>query len=230
MPRRQVESLSGGERQRVALARALVDSPACVLLDEPLSALDPHLRAETAELLEGIQSRLGTTFLFITHDRDEALRLGHRIGVLNQGRLEQVGSAGRGVSAAANGVCGVVFGEDQLAGGRVGRLVGPSIAGDCGTGACRARRPNGFADGRVKIGVRPEDVQVGSEGSLMAQVVGRQFLGDSVVLQLKLADGTLLVADQRGPQADGAVGTNLRVGWQPGAAHLFPPDEEEPGA
>src|SRR3954469_21912925 len=90
--RRRVDSLSGGERQRVALARALVDSPHCVLLDEPLSALDPHLRAETLELLQGIQKRLETTFLFITHDREEALRLGHRIGVLNGGRLEQVGT------------------------------------------------------------------------------------------------------------------------------------------
>src|SRR5207237_1542028 len=90
--RRRVDSLSGGERQRVALARALVDSPQCVLLDEPLSALDPHLRTETLELLQSIQKRLGMTFLFITHDREEALRLGHRIGVLNCGKLEQVGT------------------------------------------------------------------------------------------------------------------------------------------
>jgi len=90
--RRNVESLSGGERQRVALARALVDSPECVLLDEPLSALDPHLRAQTLELLKDIQRRLRTTFIFITHDRDEALRLGHRVGVLNRGRLEQIGT------------------------------------------------------------------------------------------------------------------------------------------
>src|SRR4029079_19393122 len=82
---RRVDSLSGGERQRVALARALVDSPQCVLLDEPLSALDPHLRAQTLELLQNIQKRLATTFLFITHDREEALRLGHRIRVPNFG-------------------------------------------------------------------------------------------------------------------------------------------------
>src|SRR5262249_12356643 len=89
---RSVASLSGGERQRVALARALVAAPDCVLLDEPPSALDPQLRAETLELLLGIQERLGTTFLFITHDRAEALRIGHRIGVLNSGRLEQLGT------------------------------------------------------------------------------------------------------------------------------------------
>ena len=89
--RRRIDALSGGEKQRVALARALVDQPQCVLLDEPLSALDPHLRAGTLELLEELQAELGLTYLFITHDREEALRIGHRIGVLNHGRLEQIG-------------------------------------------------------------------------------------------------------------------------------------------
>jgi ABC-type Fe3+/spermidine/putrescine transport system ATPase subunit len=223
---RKVESLSGGERQRVALARALVDSPACVLLDEPLSALDPHLRAETAELLEGIQARLGTTFLFITHDRDEALRLGHRIGVLNGGRLEQVGSPEEVYRQPRTAFVASFLGKINWLAGELASSPGHQslvIAGQ----AVPCASANGFADGRVRIGIRPEDVEVGSEGGLLAQVVGRQFLGDSVVLQLRLADGTLLVADQRGPQADGAVGTTLRVGWQPGAAHLFPPGDEE---
>ncbi len=225
---RKIASLSGGERQRVALARALVDSPACVLLDEPLSALDPHLRAETAELLEGIQARLGTTFLFITHDRDEALRLGHRIGVLNGGRLEQVGSPEEVYRqprtpfvASFLGKINWLAGELASGSGRQSLVIaGQSVS-------CAAA--NGFADGRVRIGVRPEEVQVGLEVGLPAQVVGRQFLGDSVVLTLKLADGTLLVADQRAPHCDAAVGANLRVGWQLGAAHLFPLDEEEAG-
>jgi ABC-type Fe3+/spermidine/putrescine transport system ATPase subunit len=89
---RRVEGLSGGERQRVALARALVNESDAVLLDEPLSALDPHLRGQTLRLLQSIQSRLGVAYLYVTHDRDEALRAAHRIGVLNGGRLEQVGT------------------------------------------------------------------------------------------------------------------------------------------
>jgi ABC-type Fe3+/spermidine/putrescine transport system ATPase subunit len=225
---RRVQSLSGGERQRVALARALVDSPACVLLDEPLSALDPHLRAETAELLEGIQSRLGTTFLFITHDREEALRLGHRIGVLNHGRLEQVGVPEEIYRQPRTAFVASFLGKinwlkGELSDSGSGRSL--VVAGQ----AVPFASANGFAEGRVRIGVRPEDVRIGEHEGLSAVVTGRQFLGDSVVLQLKLSDGTLLVADQRGPEADGVVGTSLRVGWQPGAAHLFPPDAEEAG-
>src|SRR5262249_48251354 len=89
--RQRVDRLSGGERQRVALARALVDDPEVVLLDEPLSALDPHLRGQTLELLQETQARLKATYLYVTHDREEALRAAHRMAVLNAGRLEQVG-------------------------------------------------------------------------------------------------------------------------------------------
>ncbi|HMC12104.1 MAG TPA: ABC transporter ATP-binding protein, partial [Pirellulaceae bacterium] len=180
--RRRVESLSGGERQRVALARALVDSPDCVLLDEPLSALDPHLRAETLELLQDIQARLGTTFLFITHDREEALRLGHRIGVLNRGRLEQLGAPEEMYSRPRTAFVASFLGKMNW---MSGELVD---SGGCRTLVIAGQpapctRSDGVAAGPVKVGVRPEEVQVDPSGCLGGQVVGRQFLGDSVVLQ-----------------------------------------------
>lgn len=83
--------LSGGERQRVALARALVLQPKVLLLDEPLSALDPQLRAQMRHELKALQRRVGITFLFITHDQEEALSLSDRIGVMRGGRLQQIG-------------------------------------------------------------------------------------------------------------------------------------------
>jgi ABC-type Fe3+/spermidine/putrescine transport system ATPase subunit len=223
----RVESLSGGERQRVALARALVDSPQCVLLDEPLSALDPHLRAETLDLLTGIQARLGTTFLFITHDREEALRLGHRIGVLNQGRLEQLGPPEElyrqprtAFVASFLGKINWLPGELIVSGGTKSVV----IAGQQVPFAeCNGRA----APGRVKIGIRPEDMCIGEGFSLTACVTGRQFLGDSVVVRLTLADGTALVADQRTPLAHAALDQQVRVGWPPEALHLFPSDECE---
>lgn len=85
--------LSGGERQRVALARALVLQPRLLLLDEPLSALDPQLRTQVRAELKTLQRRVGITFLFITHDQEEALSLSDRIGVMHRGRLEQAGPA-----------------------------------------------------------------------------------------------------------------------------------------
>jgi ABC-type Fe3+/spermidine/putrescine transport system ATPase subunit len=220
--RRRVESLSGGERQRVALARALVDSPECVLLDEPLSALDPHLRAETLELLQGIQARLGTTFLFITHDREEALRLGHRIGVLNHGRLEQVGTPEDIYQQPRTAFVASFLGRINWMQGQLVARESLTIAGQPVPFAPRA----GIALGRVKVGVRPEDVQIGPVGRFAARVVGRDFLGDSVIVRMSLADGTPLVADQRAPLSDAAVGQQVSVDWSPDAAHLFPPEEE----
>ena len=228
---RPIDTLSGGERQRVALARALVDSPQCVLLDEPLSALDPQLRAGTLELLQGIQSRLNTTFLFITHDRDEALRLGHRIGVLNHGRLEQIGTPEE------------MYGQPRTAfvASFLGRINWqPAELCTAGTGHALViagqRIPltnhRGLPPGPVKVGIRPEEIELSSQrdqvrGYLPARIVKRLFLGDSILLTLALADGTTLLADQRGAADTTEVGGEVRIGWQPGAVHLFPADAEE---
>jgi ABC-type Fe3+/spermidine/putrescine transport system ATPase subunit len=84
--------LSGGEKQRVALARSLVLEPELLLLDEPLSALDPNLRKQVRVELKSLQRRVGTTFVFVTHDQEEALSLSDAIAVLNKGRLEQIGT------------------------------------------------------------------------------------------------------------------------------------------
>jgi putative spermidine/putrescine transport system ATP-binding protein len=90
--RRRPDQLSGGQRQRVALARALVLEPQVLLLDEPLAALDPNLRREVQVELKRLQRSLGITFVFVTHDREEALALSDRIAVMDRGRVEQVGS------------------------------------------------------------------------------------------------------------------------------------------
>lgn len=89
---RRPSELSGGEKQRVALARSLVLSPDVLLLDEPLSALDPNLRVEMRAELKSLQRSVGITFLFVTHDREEALSLSDRLAVMNRGRIEQIGT------------------------------------------------------------------------------------------------------------------------------------------
>jgi putative spermidine/putrescine transport system ATP-binding protein len=94
MGKRRPSELSGGQRQRVALARALVNRPLVLLLDEPLGALDLKLRQEMQIELKGLQREVGITFLFVTHDQEEALTMSDRIAVFNNGRIEQVGSPG----------------------------------------------------------------------------------------------------------------------------------------
>ena len=219
--RRSVETLSGGERQRVALARALVDTPQCLLLDEPLSALDPHLRGQTLELLKDLQRRLGTTFLFITHDRQEALRLGHRVGVLHGGRLEQLDTPEQvyrhpqtafvaSFLGRINWLAGTLDGEGSQRKVWIGSAAIP----------CPAQRT--LPAGPVRVGVRPEDVRIGAEGWLHARIVERTFLGDVVQLRLALPDGTILLADQREPENGWRPGQSVPVGWRPEAMHLFP--------
>src|SRR5206468_10530372 len=89
---RKPMQLSGGQRQRVALARAIVNSPSVLLLDEPLGALDLKLRQEMAVFVEALQRELGITFVYVTHDQEEALTMSDRMAVFNEGRVEQIGS------------------------------------------------------------------------------------------------------------------------------------------
>ena len=92
--------LSGGQQQRVAVARALVNRPAVLLLDEPLGALDLQLRKRLQVELSQIQREIGTTFVFVTHDQGEAMTMADRIAVMNEGRIEQIGTAGGDLPAA----------------------------------------------------------------------------------------------------------------------------------
>jgi spermidine/putrescine transport system ATP-binding protein len=226
--RRNVESLSGGERQRVALARALVDSPECVLLDEPLSALDPHLRAQTLELLKDIQRRLRTTFIFITHDRDEALRLGHRVGVLNRGRLEQVGTPEQIYRQPRTPFVASFIGRINWISARLVNAGGQQtlVVGDqslpCHSG-------NGVAAGAVRVGVRPENIEIRTDGWLPAHVTAHQFLGDATLVELRLLNGTPIVVQMRNANDELAVGQQVRLSWSPSAALVFPANGDGAG-
>ena len=227
--RRRIDMLSGGEKQRVALARALVDQPQCVLLDEPLSALDPHLRAGTLDLLTRLQGELGLTYLFITHDREEALRTGHRIGVLNHGRLEQIGPPEEIYRRPQTAFVASFLGKINWLAGEIFADGGRQFVQVCG---CRVplAGQSPVAGGPVKVGIRPEDLQIGtptrsvSEG-VSATVVNRLFFGDSTTLGVRTADGTALTIDQR-PASDAAVGQSVTVAWSPAAMHVFPADDE----
>jgi ABC-type Fe3+/spermidine/putrescine transport system ATPase subunit len=248
--KRRIDALSGGEKQRVALARALVDQPQGVLLDEPLSALDPHLRSGTLDLLTRLQTELGLTYLFITHDREEALRTGHRIGVLNHGKLEQIASPeeiyrrpATAFVASFLGKINWLAGEVVADGGRAFVLVG----------GCRVplAGKSPVAGGPVKVGIRPEEVRIvlgsphapredgitrsviptidgitrGVMPSMTATVVNRLFFGDSTTLLVRTGGGAELTIDQR-PASDAQAGETVQIEWSPAAMHVFPADEE----
>ena len=128
---RRPHQLSGGQRQRVALARALVNRPTVLLLDEPLGALDLKLRHEMQVELKQIQREVGITFVFVTHDQEEALTMSDRIAVFDEGRIEQLGHPGRGLRAAGLALRGRLRRHLEPAagpGGRgAGRCAGPFV-------------------------------------------------------------------------------------------------------
>jgi ABC-type Fe3+/spermidine/putrescine transport system ATPase subunit len=171
---RKVHELSGGQQQRVSLARALVLKPAILLLDEPLSNLDATLRQQMRELIQTIQTETGITTLFVTHDQSEALMLSHRVCLLLDGRLRQVGRPRQLFYRPADPEVARFFGGANFFEGQIreGRFVSPYGAVDVG---------NGHSHGTITATIRPEDIRITrngkANGSLQGQVQRTNFEG-----------------------------------------------------
>ena len=179
--------ISGGERQRVALARSLVLAPDVLLLDEPLSALDPLLRKQVRAELKSIQRRVGITFLFVTHDQEEALSLSDRMAVMNAGALEQVGSPEEIYLRPRTRFVAAFLGALNWIGGAGVRPEATRISREA---------PNGVP-------------------SLPATVIQCVFLGNCVHLEARLKDGSPVIAEiSRFSQAFTA-GEDVHVWWLP---------------
>ena len=143
-------ALSGGQRQRVALARALIRHPEVLLLDEPLSALDAHLRAQMQDELKQLQSRVGITFIMVTHDQTEALALSDRIVVMQAGRVAQIGAPAELYHRPANPFVAGFLGSTNMLPARLLSRVGEDCVISCGSGRVRPRRP-AWSDRRHRL-------------------------------------------------------------------------------
>ena len=195
---RRPAQLSGGQRQRVALARALISQPQLLLLDEPLGALDLKLREQMQSELKALQRRLGITFLFITHDQHEALSMSDRIGVFNQGRLEQVATPQQIYDAPATRFVAQFVGAANVLDGAVAqRLTGQACAM-----------------------LRPERITVGGPAQARASgtVSEVQFFGSFTRLRVDLG-GTQLQADLPAGTAAPAGGQQVHLHWDDSALH-----------
>lgn len=214
--KRRPDTLSGGQRQRVALARAIAREPDLLLLDEPLGALDRALREETQGELRGLQRRLGTSFVVVTHDPEEAMMLADRIGVMERGRLVQVGRPADLYRRPASRYVAGLLGDVNLIPGRLGSAIADDIREVVTAhGALTAQAgESAAAEGiDVVVAVRPESLILGEDG-LPATVEDETFLGDRVRRLLRLSDGTILRAS--GPPGAGPErGAAIRVGFAP---------------
>ena len=219
---RKTDKLSGGEMQRVAIGRAIVREPRAFLMDEPLSNLDAKLREALRAELKDLQMKLRSTFLFVTHDQIEAMSMGDKVGVLNQGRIVQVGTpnqiynhprdvfvAGFVGSPAMNLVKG------ELAGGRVTALSGKLVLGLGGEAAKEA----GDARGAVTVGIRAEDVTVGPDEAFEAKVHHVENHGVEQIVTLRVDDHLFKATVPATMKI--VVEEAVRFSWTPDKVHVF---------
>ena len=200
---RRPQSLSGGQRQRVALARSLVKRPRVLLLDEPLAALDKKLREETQFELKALQSKLGLTFVIVTHDQEEAMTVADRIGVMNQGRLVQVATPSEIYEQPNSRWVADFIGNVNLIEGEV-KATAPNGTLIDSTGAGRLRVVQSIeaeVGARVWVAVRPEKVRIAREqpapaheNCLSGQVAEIGYLGDLSIYKVRLAGGQVMKA------------------------------------
>jgi ABC-type Fe3+/spermidine/putrescine transport system ATPase subunit len=191
--------LSGGQQQRVALARALVNRPELLLLDEPLSALDANLRKEMQSELKSLQREVGITFLFVTHDQEEAMALSDRIALLRNGALEQIATPREIYARPATAYTAQFIGQTNLLRGEV-----RSGIATCGT----LKFPCKESDGPAVFSLRPESISLAAHAENLSDPIRfrtaiRQqiFSGSTELLELDCGQGQLLRAriPSRGP-------------------------------
>jgi spermidine/putrescine transport system ATP-binding protein len=218
--RRRPRQLSGGQQQRVALARALVNRPAALLLDEPLGALDVKLRKQMQLELKRIQNELGTTFVYVTHDQDEALAMSDRIAVMNRGQVEQLGTPREIYDHPRTAFVADFIGSLNALEVVVDELVGGYVVSRYGEGRIVAAASGHAAGDRIRIAVRPEQVQVNApaEGGsrLEGTVADLVYLGMYTQLHVDTAAGRIVshrLADEPAVQLE--PGAPVTLSWLP---------------
>ena len=227
---RYPSELSGGQQQRVALARALVFDPPLLLMDEPLGALDKKLREWLQLEIKRIHRELGTTFVYVTHDQEEALVLSDRIAVFNGGRIEQIGTGRELYDHPATLFVGRFVGESTVLRGKTETLGDNTLMtiGDQSIGA-QGRLAD---DARPVMLVRPERLALkrpgadtaAEENRLSGQVIEAIYLGSGSKYEVRLADGTIAVVRSPLGAVDFSIGDAVDITFLPSDLILLPDD------
>jgi spermidine/putrescine transport system ATP-binding protein len=236
--RRRPSQLSGGQQQRIALARALVNEPQVLLLDEPLGALDLKLRKQMQLELKRIQSEVGITFLYVTHDQEEAMTMSDRLAVMRHGRIEQIGGPEDVYERPATEFVAGFLGASNLIPGEVqAQRNGEATLMLAGGSAITVPTADWATVGsRVKVGVRPEKIRIepdeGEVSNGWNAVTGllkmATFVGVSHQYTVEGPDGRILTVYQQnlGHERPPAPGERVRLSWRPEHTFVVAPDRE----
>ena len=229
---RKTSQISGGQQQRVALARALAPQPKVLLLDEPLSALDYKLRKDMQIELKRLQAETGITFIFVTHDQEEALTMSDRIAVMSSGKILQVGSPREIYDQPSDRFVADFIGETNFLTGKIKSLAGGAAEVDLSVGGTiKASVAEGIdVSGPVTVVIRPEHASVtlakdtGSKAQFTGTMANIVYFGTDTHYHVKLSDGsTFIVRAQNKPHEAGgfAEGDAVTVSFPGNAARVL---------
>jgi spermidine/putrescine ABC transporter ATP-binding subunit len=219
---RRPRQLSGGQQQRVALARALVTRPQVLLLDEPLSALDKHLRQEMQVELRRIQRQIGITTIFVTHDQEEALTLSDRVAIFNKGQVVQAGSPRAVYERPVNRFAAGFLGEANFLDGRVDTNVGGEARVTLSTGGEILVPTTSLPVGsQVLIALRPEKINIdpvpagtaAAPNRVVGQVAAAIFSGSSLTYRVAVGERIMIVFEQNKSRAPLPEGSDVILQW-----------------
>jgi spermidine/putrescine transport system ATP-binding protein len=237
---RKPAQLSGGQQQRVALARALVNRPAVLLLDEPMSALDRKLREEMQVELKLLQQELGTTFIFVTHDQEEALSMSDRVAVMKDGRIEQIGTASSVYDAPESAFVAGFIGRQNSFAGTIASFDSAGVRVQTAGLSLYSSRPTkggvpASSGAEVSAAIRPESVVVSSSqsgapgpasdapvNSVTGTLLGVSELGHSLQLVVHTpSDDQILARLPRAANPPTELGSPVTCSWSADAVRIF---------
>jgi spermidine/putrescine ABC transporter ATP-binding subunit len=233
---RRPSQLSGGQRQRVALARALINAPGLLLLDEPLGALDLKLRREMQFELKRIQANVGITFLYVTHDQEEAMSMSDRVAVMSEGVIVQVSTPADVYERPINAFVAGFVGTSNVMRGRVLQRDSMFYRVDVpGIGLVRVPSGSEAATDTLLISVRPEKISIQSlddeartTNCAIGRIVTVSYAGAFTRYGVLVGDRELAVVEQNlGSGPSSRLGEEVRLAWSPETTHVLPGSESD---